>query len=61
MPLPAGSRLGPYEILEPLGAGGTVKYIGRHPNIYTIYEVNLGASVSRNSDCTRLFTPERHG
>src|SRR5262244_24173 len=22
MPLPAGTRLGPYEVLEPLGAGG---------------------------------------
>ena len=29
MTLSAGTKLGPYEILSPLGAGGTVRYILR--------------------------------
>jgi serine/threonine protein kinase len=38
--LSAGTRLGPYEILEPLGAGGMAAL--NHPHIVTIYSVEEG-------------------
>ncbi|HEY3124222.1 MAG TPA: protein kinase, partial [Thermoanaerobaculia bacterium] len=39
MPLPAGARLGPYEILSPIGAGGMGE-------VYRAVDTRLGRSVA---------------
>jgi serine/threonine protein kinase len=58
--LPAGIRLGPYEILSPLGAGGMGEvYRAKDPRLGREVAVKvLPASFSKDSDRLRRFEHE---
>src|SRR5215212_10272901 len=60
MPLASGSRLGPYEILSPLGAGGMGEvYRARDPRLGREVAVKvLPAAVSGDADRLRRFEQE---
>src|SRR5512132_4704129 len=60
MSLPAGSRLGPYEILAPLGAGGMGEvYRARDPRLGRDVAIKvLPASFSNDPDRLRRFEQE---
>src|SRR5512132_4315302 len=60
MSLPAGSRLGPYEILAPLGAGGMGEvYRARDPRLGREVAIKvLPASFSNDPDRLRRFEQE---
>jgi serine/threonine protein kinase len=60
MGLEAGSRLGPYEVLSPLGAGGMgVVYRGRDPRIGRPVAIKvLPESFSKDPDRLRRFERE---
>jgi serine/threonine protein kinase len=60
MSLPAGTSLGPYEILAPIGAGGMgVVYRARDPRLGREVAVKvLPASVSGDPDRLRRFEQE---
>src|SRR5262244_251565 len=60
MPLPAGSRLGPYEILGPIGAGGMGEvYRARDPRLEREVAIKvLPASFSDDPDRLRRFEHE---
>jgi serine/threonine protein kinase len=60
MPLAAGSRLGPYEILAPLGAGGMGEvYRARDPRLSREVAIKvLPESFSRDPDRMRRFEQE---
>ncbi len=60
MPLTSGSRLGPYEILSPLGAGGMGEvYRARDPRLGRDVAVKvLPASFSQDADRLRRFEQE---
>ncbi len=60
MALPAGSRLGPYEILAPLGAGGMGEvYRARDPRLGREIAIKvLPASVASDPDRLRRFEKE---
>lgn len=52
MPLPAGTRLGAYEITRPIGAGGMGE-------VYQAYDARLGRTVAIKVLPPHLATPER--
>src|SRR6266542_6606367 len=60
MPLAAGTRLGPYEILSPLGAGGMGEvYRAKDPRLKREVAVKvLPASFSQDADRLRRFEQE---
>jgi serine/threonine protein kinase len=60
MTLAAGARLGPYEILSPLGAGGMGEvYRARDPRIGRDVAIKvLHAEVAENPDRLRRFQQE---
>ena len=60
MPLPARSRLGPYEILAPIGAGGMGEvYRARDPRLGRDVAIKvLPASVSKDPDRLKRFEQE---
>ena len=60
MPLPAGSRLGPYEIVAPIGAGGMGEvYRARDPRLGREVAIKvLPASFSNDPDRLRRFEQE---
>ena len=60
MTLSAGSRLGPYEVVSPLGAGGMGEvYRARDPRLGREVAVKvLPASLSRDPDRLRRFEQE---
>jgi serine/threonine protein kinase len=60
MTLPAGSRLGPYEILAPLGAGGMGEvYRARDPRLGRDVAIKvLPASFSTDPDRLKRFEQE---
>ena len=60
MPLPAGTRLGPYEILSPLGAGGMGEvYRARDERLKRDVAIKvLPAGVSNDADRLRRFEQE---
>jgi serine/threonine protein kinase len=60
VPLKAGSRLGPYEIVSPLGAGGMGEvYRARDERLKREVAVKvLPASYSQNADRLRRFEQE---
>jgi eukaryotic-like serine/threonine-protein kinase len=62
MTLTAGSKLGPYEILTPLGAGGMGEvYRARDASLRRDVAIKLlPATFSRDSDRLRRFTQEAH-
>ena len=58
--LPAGSRLGPYEVIEPLGVGGMGEvYRGRDTRLDRIVAIKvLPAAAARHADARRRFDRE---
>src|ERR1700687_4434248 len=60
MPLAAGTRLGPYEIVAPIGAGGMGEvYRARDPRLGREVAVKvLPASFSQDADRLRRFEQE---
>src|SRR5690348_10359442 len=60
MPLPAGTRLGPYEILSPLGAGGMGEvYRARDTRLERTVAIKvLAAHLSSNPDLRARFERE---
>ena len=63
MTLPAGTRLGPYEILAPLGAGGMEEvYRARDKRLKRGVAIKvLPISLSTDPDRLRRFEHEAHG
>src|SRR5947199_6557750 len=62
MPLSAGTRLGPYEIVAPLGAGGMGEvYRARDPRLRRDVAIKiLPAAVATDGDRLRRFEQEAH-
>src|SRR6185369_17724037 len=62
MPLAAGTKLGPYEILSPLGAGGMGEvYRARDPRLNREVAIKvLPDSLRRDSERLRRFEQEAH-
>ena len=59
MPLAAGSRLGPYEIIEPLGAGGMGEvYRARDPRLGREVAIKIVATASGDPDRLARFEQE---
>src|SRR5438552_7154899 len=60
MPLPAGTRLGPYEILAPLGAGGMGEvYRGRDTRLDRVVAIKvLPAELSGDAERRERFERE---
>ena len=63
MPIAPGSRLGPYEILAPIGAGGMGEvYRARDPRLGRDVAIKvLPASFSADADRLRRFEQEAQG
>ncbi|HEY7574129.1 MAG TPA: protein kinase, partial [Thermoanaerobaculia bacterium] len=60
MTVPAGSRLGPYEILEPLGAGGMGEvYKGRDSRLDRLVAIKvLPAHLTEDAELRQRFERE---